>query len=161
MLDLHRVRRLVAPSDLRLRMRAFVALALVDVALRAVGLQRLMGQVQPAHPLETEHIASVEEIRRAQHYADVIEATSRHHVVRSQCLQRSLVLHRWLHRESIPSELRIGVRKDNGELKAHAWVELGGQVVNDRLPAVRAFSPLDRTPLERQASAPCAHPPSV
>jgi hypothetical protein len=142
-----------------LRVRAFVALAVADMALRAFGFQRLMQQSQPSPA--SDRIVGAREIRRAQHYAEIIEAVSRHHVVRSHCLQRSLVLHRWLRREGMQSELRIGVRKDSGQLEAHAWVELGGQVVNDQLSAVRAFSPLDRTPRERQASAQSVGPPSV
>jgi hypothetical protein len=57
-------------------------------------------------------------------------------------LQRSLVLNYWLRREGLPSELRIGVRKDGDALKAHAWVELGRHVVNDPVAAVAAFTPL-------------------
>jgi len=53
-----------------------------------------------------------------------------------------LALHQWLREEGLPSELRIGVRKDDGELRAHAWVELGGLVVNDGAGAVAAFTPL-------------------
>jgi hypothetical protein len=141
-------------------MYAFVALAMVYVALRVVGLQRLMGQSQPPQPVHPKHIAGVEEIRRAQHYANVIEAVSRRHIVRSHCLQRSLVLHRWLHREGLPSELRIGVRKEHGELKAHAWVELRGQVINDRPTEVRAFSLLRPFPRERRRWTPAADPRS-
>jgi hypothetical protein len=129
------------------------------MALRAFGFQRLMEQSQPAPG--SMRVAGAHEIRRARYYAEIIEAASRHHVVRSHCLQRSLVLHHWLSREGMHSDLRIGVRKESGQLEAHAWVELGGQVVNDRLAAVRAFSPLDRTPRERQVSAQSVHPPSA
>ncbi len=44
---------------------------------------------------------------------------------RPTCLERSLVLWWLLQRDGIQSDLRIGVRKDEGELKAHAWVEYG------------------------------------
>jgi len=36
-----------------------------------------------------------------------------------------------LRREGIPGELYIGARKEEGRFEAHAWVELGGQVLND------------------------------
>jgi len=51
-------------------------------------------------------------------------------------------LHHWLRGEGLPSELRIGVRKEHGALKAHAWVELGDHVVNDRPSAVEEFTVL-------------------
>jgi hypothetical protein len=47
-----------------------------------------------------------------------------------------------LRREGLPSQLRIGVRKADGALKAHAWVELCGSVVNDDPSAVAVFRPL-------------------
>jgi hypothetical protein len=86
-----------------------------------------------------------EELYRARRYAYWLNIASRHHVVRARCLHRSLVLHHWLRRERMPSDLRIGVRKDNGTLKAHAWVELGGRVVSDSPSAVAAFRLLARS----------------
>jgi len=47
------------------------------------------------------------------------------------CLRRSLVLQRMLGRRSIPAELRLGVRKEEGQLKAHAWLEYQGQPVGE------------------------------
>jgi hypothetical protein len=67
---------------------------------------------------------------------------ARSHVVEARCLHQSLALHAWLRRERLPSELRIGVRKSYDELIAHAWIELGGQVVNDGPDRVAEFSPL-------------------
>ncbi len=64
--------------------------------------------------------------------------------MRKQCLQRSLVLHRWLRQAGLSSELRVGVRKDGTELKAHAWIELEGQVVNDWPESVAQLTPLAR-----------------
>jgi hypothetical protein len=42
------------------------------------------------------------------------------------CLDRSLALRAWLHQNGILSELKIGGYKQDGVLRAHAWVELGG-----------------------------------
>jgi hypothetical protein len=63
-------------------------------------------------------------------------------VVRAQCLHRSLVLHRWLHGQGAPSVLRIGVRKEGAALKAHAWVELDGEVVYDDTNVGQGFAVL-------------------
>lgn len=57
-----------------------------------------------------------------------------------------MVLHRWLREQGLPSELRIGVRKDGGALIAHAWVELGAHVVNDSRAAVMPFTRLPLGP---------------
>ncbi len=45
------------------------------------------------------------------------------------CLVQSLALDRMLHERGHPSELRIGVRREGGELAAHAWVEHDGRAL--------------------------------
>jgi hypothetical protein len=82
---------------------------------------------------------------------------ARHHVVPAHCLHRSLVLHAWLRREGLPSSLRIGVQKANGELRAHAWIELAGQVINDRPAAVAPFGVLSSRSPAASATAALAH----
>ena len=51
--------------------------------------------------------------------------------IKSNCLQKSLVLWFLLRCQGIESELRIGVRNKQGEFQAHAWVEQAGMVLND------------------------------
>ncbi len=46
------------------------------------------------------------------------------------CLQRSAVAVTMLRRYGIPAEMVIGAQRL--PLKAHAWVEVGGRVVNDK-----------------------------
>lgn len=43
----------------------------------------------------------------------------------SSCLRRSLVLTALLRRRRLAAEVCVGVRKDAGELHAHAWVACG------------------------------------
>jgi hypothetical protein len=143
---LQRVRRYLAlpQADRRLFIRAFIGLVLVDLKLRTSGSQRLISPAELAEQRPPRQ-SSTEFLQQAECYARWLEIAARHHVVRAQCLHRSLVLHRWLRREGLPSELRIGVRKEDGALKAHAWVELGGEVVREGRNAVAAFTPLANT----------------
>lgn len=127
-------------NDRRLLTRAFVSLAAVEVALRVLGYGRLVERIDAASASRRE--VDPEDLRRARRYARWLEVASRYHIVRARCLHRSLALHRWLRQQGLPSELRIGVRKEDGELKAHAWVELGEQLANDEAAAVAAFTPL-------------------
>jgi hypothetical protein len=122
---------------------AYLALGRLDLALRTLGFRRV------AHHLATtrgaaSRPAGPREIARARRYARLIDVAARHHLVRAHCLHRSLVLHAWLRHEGLPSEFLIGVRKEGSHLRAHAWVELAGQVVNDRPAAVAPFAPLGR-----------------
>lgn len=129
--------------DIRLIMRASVDLVRMDLVLQRDGFQELMTGLEglPTRGMST---LRQRDIRRAQRYARRIANAAQFSLPRARCLHRSLVLHQWLRREGLPSELRIGVLKDNHELKAHAWVALANQVVNDPPSAVAVFTPLVR-----------------
>ncbi|MBI4219105.1 MAG: lasso peptide biosynthesis B2 protein [Chloroflexi bacterium] len=60
----------------------------------------------------------------------------------ARCLQRSVALCMWLERLGMQPALRIGVRKsESGKgIDAHAWVEVGGLVVNDKAGVTRIFA---------------------
>jgi hypothetical protein len=122
--------------------RAYIWLAIADLALRL----RLEGLGKWATATDHAHVgpAAVDTaaILRARRYARWLQAAARYQPVRAECLHRSLALHWWLRREGLASRLQIGVRKESGDLAAHAWVELDGQVVNDHPAAVARFTPL-------------------
>lgn len=52
---------------------------------------------------------------------------------RLTCLPRSLALCRLLRERGHPAEVKIGVRREAGQLQAHAWVELHGEVLGEKL----------------------------
>jgi hypothetical protein len=53
------------------------------------------------------------------------------------CLQRSAVLVKMLRKRGVPAHMIIGAQKL--PFKAHAWVEVDGQIVNDRLASRETF----------------------
>jgi len=59
-----------------------------------------------------------------------------------ECLQRSVVTARLLRKHGIHARLVIGVR--HVPFKAHAWVEVEGQVVNDKPYVTELYAILDR-----------------
>ena len=61
----------------------------------------------------------------------MVNIAATHSVIRAHCLQRSLVLWSLLERNGVESELRFGARKENGQIQAHAWVEINGVALND------------------------------
>lgn len=132
------------PAERRLLLRAVVSLGMVDLALRVSGFQRV---VRPARAsiLAEGQASDAENLLRGRHYARWIDAVARRHIVPVPCLHRSLVLHQWLRQDGLPSELRIGVRKEAGVFMAHAWVELYGQAINDSVAAVAPFTALAGT----------------
>ena len=75
-----------------------------------------------------------------QDAATAFEGTSR--ILRShdQCLSRSIALARYLSSHGLPADLVIGVKLR--PFAAHAWVQSGRWLVNDRIDTVRAFTPI-------------------
>ena len=129
--------------DIALIARACVDLRRIDSTLKRSNFQELAASLQEL-PIRDQASVRPRDIRRARRYARRIANAAQVSMPRARCLHRSLTLHSWLRHQGFPSELRIGVIKDGAELKAHAWVELADQVVNDRPDAVAVFTPLTR-----------------
>jgi len=78
----------------------------------------------------------------------VIETASRHTPGAKSCLNQALAAQVMLTRGGYPSQLHIGVAKgEQGQFKAHAWVESEGRVVIGG-SQLGGFTPL--TVLERE-----------
>ncbi len=140
---MHYIRRFAQLSggDRLLLLRAYCWILWVYLRLKFQGFRETAMHVPP-YSEQLDRSVPGEVLDHAQRYARFIALAARYHVVSAQCLQRALVLHYWLRHDGIPSELRIGVRKEAGELKAHAWVEVAGRLVNEHPASVAAFTPL-------------------
>jgi hypothetical protein len=122
--------------------QAAVLLRVVSVAVRALGisrLQRVMVRLSRAQqPTEVVPSASVTTITWA------VAAATRHARPDANCLERSLVLCWLLRRHGADALLRIGVRKQDGMIQAHAWIEVDGHVLVDRIDVGTQFTPFER-----------------
>jgi hypothetical protein len=63
--------------------------------------------------------------------ARMVNAADVHGLVHPSCLAKSLTLWWLLARQGISSHLRIGIRKENEKMEAHAWVERDGAALNE------------------------------
>ena len=61
----------------------------------------------------------------------MVNAADRLGLVHPSCLAKSLTLWWLLGRQGIPSQLRIGIRKEAEKFEAHAWVERDGAALNE------------------------------
>lgn len=60
------------------------------------------------------------------------------------CLVRSMAITQRLKDEGIAGAvLRVGVARRRGQFVAHAWVELGGEVIGDDASSVERYEPMD------------------
>ena len=131
--------------------RALVAIPVIALALRFAGLRRTQGALARVNRLKPPFKDDLEEARR---YGRVVAIAGGHGLVRPNCLQRSLVLWAILRRRRIDTQLRIGVSPPTGEdgIRFHAWLELAGEVVNDRSDISDLYQPFE-APIEAESSA--------
>lgn len=123
-------------SDRNLLVRAFLALCWVDVQLFSQGFRKLHESVKRA---EVSAAGNGPGIRPVVHAVDLASVLYFKPV---RCLQRSAAAVLLLRRCGTAAELVIGVQQR--PLRAHAWVEVGGTVVNDRAHIARAFAVIER-----------------
>lgn len=119
-----RLRRL-HPIHLWAFARAWTVLLAADVGLRVLPFTRLERRLAPS----LRGRAAAEPVVARLVWAT--EAAARHHLYPMRCLPRALCLRWLLGRHGIAAELRIGVRRGEDRLDAHAWVERDGRPVGE------------------------------
>ena len=129
----------------RIAVQAAVALIATQAGLRLVGFsqwKRVLAWLSPAAcgdpgRIEPRDGYSAHEIARVQ------AAVEKHLFFCANCLEHSLALWWQLRRHGIPSELRIGGRKEHGRFEAHAWVESNGVALSGPNDHDLQFVPFD------------------
>ncbi|MBZ5643361.1 MAG: lasso peptide biosynthesis B2 protein [Acidobacteriia bacterium] len=121
------------PEERALIVRAAILLPLTEACLRLFGFRRYKHLIekfssprslsQPM-PVDAQRGAALRAVR-------AVRSVELHGPSRPNCLERSMTLWWLLRRDGIDGELHIGARKEDGKLKAHAWVELRGEILND------------------------------
>lgn len=66
------------------------------------------------------------------------------HLYPMTCLRRALTLQKLLAQRGIPVELKIGVRKEDGLLLAHAWIQYQGKIVGEPERITETYSALQK-----------------
>jgi hypothetical protein len=121
------------PEDRRLILRAALILPLTEIGLRLFGFRQCKKLIEkfslPSRPPQS--LQENVQIEAAQRAVRAVRSVELHGPTTPNCLERSMTLWWMLRRDGVDGELHIGARKEGEQLKAHAWVELGGQVLND------------------------------
>lgn len=107
---------------------AFLLLPLVRAGLAALGLRRLEGLMN-RRAFAGKRQEADRAILVARRTARMVAVAARY--AGGACLARSVVLCLLLEWRGVPARLRIGVRKQDGEFQAHAWVEAAGITLNE------------------------------
>jgi hypothetical protein len=122
---------------------ALALLPVVRVGLEALGLRRLQQRLAAGRPSSFEHARLTQaELVRARRVARLVAVAS--DLTGGSCLARSIVLARILENKGIAVQLRIGVRRGEQGIEAHAWVEADGSILNDGPDVTGRFAAFDR-----------------
>lgn len=84
-------------------------------------------------------------LTRARTAARMVASAARNGPCTGTCLQQSIVLCWLLRLQGLKGDLRVGVRRQEHRLDAHAWVEYRGVVLNDDADVRQTFAPFDAT----------------
>lgn len=123
-----------AKSSVVLVMRAYVALVWMDLHLAVRGFPSLHRAVKRTRIRSG--VALVEEMCHAVDLACVF------YFKQVLCLQRSAATTTLLRHQGVAAEMVIGVQQS--PFRAHAWVEVTGEVVNDKPYTPGLYKVMDR-----------------
>lgn len=110
-------------------LRAMILLPLVSQSLRWRGFRATQESLQRRNSPTQTRIDN--ENPNLELTVRMVKAAVRHSLGHPSCLEESLALWWLLARQGIPSEIRIGIRKQAEEFEAHAWVERDGVALNE------------------------------
>jgi hypothetical protein len=133
--------RALRGPEKRIFVSAALLLPVATLLLRVIGWRRLEWVGTRLTGSRSRAVSSLD-AAAVDHLVRAAAARSR---PPSTCLSRSLTLSFLLRRQGIENELCIGVRRDDGQFEAHAWVEHLGQPVNEAQDIRAHFSTIHRS----------------
>ena len=117
---------------------AFVGLLAFDLLLKLGGFQRLIGKVA-RWPIAEPRTADREICLRVR---SMVDRAQMYYPKKAMCLQHSAVVTCLLRRRGVPAQMVLAAQ--TFPPKAHAWAEVGGEVVNDQRSVKSEYRVLKR-----------------
>lgn len=119
-------------------LKAYANLVRFEVLLRSADFEALHRKIRN-YPTAFTRPSGVEDAARI---CSAIDMACVFYWKQVLCLQKSAATVCLLRRCGIPAQMAIGAQKL--PFKAHAWVEIGGQVINDKPYLPKLYGILDR-----------------
>ena len=145
MSSFRKLRRLSA-NERRLLTQALVLLPLTFCGVYVLGVsrwQRILTRLASFGTTSSrDSLRDVAASEQVSEVARAVKIAAERGLFQANCLQQTLVLWCLLRRNHIDSELRFGARKQEGQVQAHAWVELNGVALNEASDVCLHFPPL-------------------
>jgi len=137
--------RALTGRERRLLFFCLAATPVVAVSLSIFGFRRLQtAMARWPRPRSARWKTEQDVAAWARSAASVVAIAAGSGPVRATCLRRSLLLWWILRRDGIATVLRVGVNRESGELRAHAWVEHRGRPLNDADDIALRFSAFEQ-----------------
>ncbi len=133
----------LSPADWILFLQAWIWLLLFDIGLRTCRFLDLKSFAARLVPRPTRSPEQTERLLGALMIA--INRARRNHLYPMTCLRGALALQKMLAERGVASDLRIGVRKEAGQLNAHAWLEYQGKMIGEAEKITEKFSTLEKS----------------
>lgn len=131
---------------------AAILLRLVRWSLRLRGYGKTFTSLQKRVSPQAPGVEARPEVRGAvQVTCRMVRAAARYSLAQFTCLEESLTLWYLLRKRGINVCLRIGVRKEKERFEAHAWVEHGGEALNQPEEMHWHYAAFDQDPPEPPA----------
>jgi hypothetical protein len=123
----------LSPGQRWLLVQTLFLLPLTAAALRLLSFRRVSATLASLSPRAGRKAPDdgPETLSQVRTTARMVNLAARHGFFNASCLHRAMILWWLLRRQGIASDLRFGVRKKVGEVQAHAWVEYGGNPLDD------------------------------
>jgi hypothetical protein len=135
--------RALSWSERKTFLEALVLLAAAPLLLRLTRFRRNSSTTECPRNEGGEAQAPASGLTEARAIANMVAAAAAHGVIRSRCLEHSLVLWLLLRRHGVKCDLRLGVRRTVGGCEAHAWVEAYGVSLSDPDDPQERFAAFD------------------
>lgn len=134
-----------------LLLQAFAILPVIVLGLRLLGYQRLRSLLLRLSSAPPDHTHTTLILQQGQETARLTQAAASRLPFWVSCLAQSITIWWLLRRQSLASDIRIGVNRNDGDFQAHAWVEINGIILNDKADVHQRYSPFDQIPLSSKA----------
>lgn len=120
----------LSAAEKKIFLKAVFGLPIVSLKLRLFGFKNYLSRLQQT-PLAAPH-SETDPSTYPDQASRMVNAAARLVFGREACLERSIMLWSLLRRRGIESELKIGVATEDSGMRAHAWVEIDGEPINEK-----------------------------
>lgn len=135
----------MSPVQRRRTLEALVALAATGAFLRLRGYGSTHLWLEASLGKGDRRAGDEKDLETAAYLGIAVEVAAGNLPYEARCLERSLALWWMLARRDLDARLRIGVRKAETGLEAHAWIEFQGHQINDGSDVVERYAPFEAT----------------